>query len=304
MGASIGEAAPKLLGGASGSVLSGWAGLSARQRKLVVACGGGDGLAAVYNVRSPVPCSPPKSSSGASPCPSCCGHRVLLDRDRHGVDIPAQPGRLSGHPRLSLHMVPDDLGAAGGAGHRADLLRLHPAHRMGVASPRQGDQGAVRAADSLRHPRRHRHPLPPAFRQRPGHGPRRVPRAQRLRPDAYAVRAQAAGHGPVPGQRGIWRTVHPDAQALARSSAAHSASHGTWPGPRSVRRVRHGLRGRHDRGGHASSAIRPRPRARAHPQRIRADSPHDGGDGGRHAGRLPRRRILHLLRPAAGVRRR
>ena len=51
MGASIGrEAAPKLLGGASGSVLSGWAGLSARQRKLVVACGGGAGLAAVYNV--------------------------------------------------------------------------------------------------------------------------------------------------------------------------------------------------------------------------------------------------------------
>ncbi len=51
MGASIGrEAAPKLLGGASGSVLSGWAGLSAQQRRLLVACGGGAGLAAVYNV--------------------------------------------------------------------------------------------------------------------------------------------------------------------------------------------------------------------------------------------------------------
>jgi len=51
MGASIGrEAAPKLLGGASGSVLAGWGGLSPQQRRLLVACGGGAGLAAVYNV--------------------------------------------------------------------------------------------------------------------------------------------------------------------------------------------------------------------------------------------------------------
>jgi len=51
MGASIGrEAAPKLLSGASGSVLAGWGGLSAQQRRLLVACGGGAGFAAVYNV--------------------------------------------------------------------------------------------------------------------------------------------------------------------------------------------------------------------------------------------------------------
>jgi chloride channel protein, CIC family len=51
MGASLGrEAAPKLMGGASASVLSGWAGLSTPQRRLLVACGGGAGLAAVYNV--------------------------------------------------------------------------------------------------------------------------------------------------------------------------------------------------------------------------------------------------------------
>lgn len=51
MGASIGrEAAPKLLGGASGSVISGWFNLTSGQRKLLVACGGGAGLAAVYNV--------------------------------------------------------------------------------------------------------------------------------------------------------------------------------------------------------------------------------------------------------------
>ena len=51
LGASIGrEAAPKLMGGASGSLLSRWFRFSPAQRKLLVACGGGAGLAAVYNV--------------------------------------------------------------------------------------------------------------------------------------------------------------------------------------------------------------------------------------------------------------
>ncbi len=51
MGASIGrENAPKLMGGAAASVLASWARLSPSQRKLLLACGGGAGLAAVYNV--------------------------------------------------------------------------------------------------------------------------------------------------------------------------------------------------------------------------------------------------------------
>lgn len=51
MGASIGrEAAPKLMGGAAASALSGWMGLSPAQRRLLVACGAGAGLACVYNV--------------------------------------------------------------------------------------------------------------------------------------------------------------------------------------------------------------------------------------------------------------
>lgn len=51
MGASIGrEQAPKVMGAASGSVLSGWFGLTDGQRRLLVACGAGAGLAAVYNV--------------------------------------------------------------------------------------------------------------------------------------------------------------------------------------------------------------------------------------------------------------
>ena len=51
MGASIGrENAPKLMGAASGTVVSGWLGLTGGQRKLLVACGAGAGLGAVYNV--------------------------------------------------------------------------------------------------------------------------------------------------------------------------------------------------------------------------------------------------------------
>jgi chloride channel protein, CIC family len=51
MGASIGrENAPKLMGGAAAGVLAGWARLTPGQRKLLLACGGGAGLAAVYNV--------------------------------------------------------------------------------------------------------------------------------------------------------------------------------------------------------------------------------------------------------------
>ena len=51
MGASLGrEAAPKLLGGLSGDLLGRWFGLSAAQQRLLIGCGGGAGLACVYNV--------------------------------------------------------------------------------------------------------------------------------------------------------------------------------------------------------------------------------------------------------------
>ncbi|HET9658200.1 MAG TPA: chloride channel protein [Kineosporiaceae bacterium] len=50
-GASLGrEAAPKLLAAAAGTVLAQWRGLSLGQRRLLVACGGGAGMAAVYDV--------------------------------------------------------------------------------------------------------------------------------------------------------------------------------------------------------------------------------------------------------------
>ena len=51
LGASLGrEAAPKLLGGAWASVLGRRFGLSAAQQRLLIACGGGAGLACVYDV--------------------------------------------------------------------------------------------------------------------------------------------------------------------------------------------------------------------------------------------------------------
>lgn len=51
MGASLGrENGPKVMGGAAASALSGWMRLSPAQRRLLVACGAGAGLACVYNV--------------------------------------------------------------------------------------------------------------------------------------------------------------------------------------------------------------------------------------------------------------
>lgn len=51
LGASLGrEAAPKLMGALAGSLIGEWAKLSSEQRRLLIACGGGAGLAAVYNV--------------------------------------------------------------------------------------------------------------------------------------------------------------------------------------------------------------------------------------------------------------
>ena len=51
LGASLGrEAAPRLMGAACGSLLGRWRRLAPAQRRLLVACGAGAGLAAVYNV--------------------------------------------------------------------------------------------------------------------------------------------------------------------------------------------------------------------------------------------------------------
>ncbi len=51
LGASLGrEAAPKLMGALSGSTVGKWGKLTPAQRRLLIACGAGAGLAAVYNI--------------------------------------------------------------------------------------------------------------------------------------------------------------------------------------------------------------------------------------------------------------
>ena len=106
MGASIGrEAAPKLLGGASGqrpgrlerpfgaaaaAARSLWRRRRVRRRLQRPA-----GRRAVHRRdphRQHLPAGRP------------AGHRVLLDRDCHGVGVPARPRRLPRHPRLPLQL--------------------------------------------------------------------------------------------------------------------------------------------------------------------------------------------------------
>jgi hypothetical protein len=79
LGASIGrESAPKLLGGVAGSLAADWAGLTSAQRRLLVACGGGAGLACAYNV-----------PLGGGPV-----HRRDPDRLGHPASHPPGPGLL------------------------------------------------------------------------------------------------------------------------------------------------------------------------------------------------------------------
>ena len=70
MGASIGrEAAPKLLGGASGSVLAGWAACRRSSGGCWWRAAAAPGWPRSTTSRWPAPCSARRSSSAASPCP-------------------------------------------------------------------------------------------------------------------------------------------------------------------------------------------------------------------------------------------
>ena len=105
MGASIGrEAAPKLLGGASGSVLAGWAACRHSSGGCWWRAAAAPGSPPSTTSRWPAPCSPPRSSSAASPCPSCCPpSRAPGSRPpRHGYTCPITPpipaSRTTGSP--------------------------------------------------------------------------------------------------------------------------------------------------------------------------------------------------------------
>jgi H+/Cl- antiporter ClcA len=101
MGASLGrEAAPKLMGGVSGGLLGRWFHLTAAQQRLLIACGGGAGLACVYNVplggalfTAEILCGS-VSLATMLPALACCGIAtatawVYLPNRATYVDVPA-----------------------------------------------------------------------------------------------------------------------------------------------------------------------------------------------------------------------
>ena len=306
MGASIGrEAAPKLLGGASGSVLAGWGGLSAQQRRLLVACGGGAGLAAVYNVPLAGALFTAEILIGSITLPVmlpaiACSAIATATAWIYLPDHATYPGipdyrftwsvmtwALLAGPVIGL-VSAGYIRLIGWVSHHrargttalfAPVIAFGILGVIGIWYPQLFGNGLDMARDAFL-----------------GIGSLSLLLTLfALKPLVTALCLGSGASGglftPTLGhRRGPRRRARPRLEpGLARLP---------------VRRVRHGLRGRHDRRGHAGAAVRPRPGARAHPQRLRADGPHDGGDRDRHARRLPRRRVLHLLRPAAGVCRR
>ena len=172
MGASIGrEAAPKLLGGASGSVLAGWGGLSAQQRRLLVACGGGAGLAAVYNVPLAGALFTAEILIGSISLPVilpaiACSWTATATAWIYLPDHAVYPGipdyRFTWSVMTWALLAGPVIGLVS-----AGYIRL-----IGwVSYYRARERGAVRAGDRLRHSGGHRHLVPAAVRERPGHGP-------------------------------------------------------------------------------------------------------------------------------------
>ena len=125
MGASIGrEAAPKLMGGVSGSLLASWARLSPAQRRLLVACGGGAGLAAVYNVPLGGALFTAEILMGSLSLPTILPALACsCDRDDDGLALPARARHLRRHPALPIHRVAARVGAPGRPGHRPPRVR-------------------------------------------------------------------------------------------------------------------------------------------------------------------------------------
>jgi len=135
MGASVGrEAAPKLMGGVSGSLLARWMGLTPAQRRLLVACGGGAGLAAVYNVPLGGPCSPPRSLWAVSRCRRCCPPWRVRSSRPWSPGVPAEHRDLRGHSQLSLQRLAHGLVAARGCRDWALVDLLRAPHWLGVGA--------------------------------------------------------------------------------------------------------------------------------------------------------------------------
>ena len=301
MGASIGrEAAPKLLGGASGSVLAGWGGLSAQQRRLLVACGGGAGLAAVYNVPLAGALFTAEILIGsitlpvmlpAIACSAIATATAWIYLPDHAV-YPGIPDYRFTWSVMTWAVLAGPVIGLVSAGyirligwvsyHRprgttalfAPVIAFGVLGVIGIWYPQLFGNGLDMARD--------------AFLGISSAGLLLALFA--LKP---LVTAMCLGSG---ASGGLFTPTLATGAVLG--GALGIAWNLAWPGTPSgafAMVCAAAMIGAVD----AGAAVRPGPRARAHPQRLRADGPDDGGDRDRHPRRLPRRRVLHLLRPAA-----
>ncbi len=300
LGASMGrEAAPKLMGGVSGSVLASWSHLTPAQRRLLVACGGGAGLAAVYNVPLAGALFTAEILFGsialpvilpALACSWIATATAWLYLPEHAtyIDIPSFHFTMtllvwsllvgpviglvsSGYVRLigwvSHHRS---------SGRRILLtfpLALCALGFIGIEYPQLFGNGKDMAHSAFL-----------------GEGGFALLFALfALKP---IVTAMCLGSG---GSGGL---VHSHPQHRGRIGCSARNGVVTCVAGLSGRRVRNGRCRRNDRGLHAGSAHSPGARARTHSQRIRDLGPPYGCDRHRHRRIALRRRLLDLLRPS------
>ena len=304
MGASIGrEAAPKLMGGASGSVIAGWARLSSQQRRLLVSCGAGSGLAAVYNVPIGGALFTAEVLVGSVALPIilpalACSTIATQTARWYLADHQTYTGIPHYHSSARLLIWAILLGPLVGL-VAAGYIRLA---RLGRASPGDGRRDLPFAM-----------PLafgvlgllgiayPALFGNGSAIVGRDLARQRRAHAAARAVPAQAAGDRDVPGGGRVRWPVHARAEhrrAVRRLSRARVDA----PVARhAARRVRDGRRRGDGRRGDAGPARGAGDRHRADRQRPRADHADDRGDGHRDRDHPLPRRLLDLLGAAAGA---
>ena len=229
LGASLGrEAAPQQIGAAWASTLSDWAKLPGWQRRLLVACGAGSGMAAVYNV----------PFGGA-----LFALEVLLGTLTLPLVLPALATSLTATavawvalPHVPTYVAPPlrraRLTGRVGAARRADRRRggraVDPARRpRPLAAADERHRAVSRAGRRVRGARRARDPVSAAARQRETGRAGDVRRDARRGAAGGAAGAQAARHRRVSGLRRSRRPVHADARL--RRAARRPARQGLDP---------------------------------------------------------------------------
>ena len=214
LGASLGrEAAPQQAGAAIASTLGDRAGFPEWQRRLLVACGAGAGMAAVYNIPFGGALFALEVLLGnALASLRATGARDLADRDggRLGLhpESPHLPDRRTHHASDADRVGRD---RRAGRGARVGALRTSRRRRQQGASA----GGACASVGADRGVPRAGHPvdrLPAGARKRQGRRPAHAHRSARGGPHGRAAHPEASGDGGLPGLRRAGRPVHPHAR--------------------------------------------------------------------------------------------